>query len=445
MINNLTEGKPLKLLFFFAVPMVVGNLFQQLYNMVDSMVVGRFVGEDALAAVGSSFPVVFLSVAVAAGLSMGCTVVISQFFGAGKIREMKVTVSTALISLGVIGLIIMGIGELTSFPLLKLLGTDPDIMTDSLAYLRIYFGGAVFLFLYNSLNGIYNALGDSQTPLKFLMVSALTNIVLDLLFVIKFHMGVAGVAWATLIAQGISAVFSLLIFLYRMRRYKSAFAWFDGRELRSMLQIAVPSVLQQSTVSIGMMIVQAVVNPFGTQALAGYAATMRVENVFSLIFVSIGNAVSPYVSQNLGAGKPQRIKKGYHAALVLDVCFAALAFLVIETLHMQISSLFLGKDGTALAYQVSGDYMRWLGYFFIFMGIKMATDGVLRGLGIMRPFLIANMVNLAIRLSVALICAPRFGIDFVWLAVPAGWFANFLVSYAALRKSWPMDKAVRAR
>lgn len=212
-----------------------------------------------------------------------------------------------------------------------------------------------------------------------------------------------------------------------------------------MLRIAVPSVLQQSTVSIGMMIVQAVVNPFGTQALAGYAATMRVENVFSLIFVSIGNAVSPYVSQNLGAKKPQRIKKGYHAALVLDASFAILAFVVIETLHTQISSLFLGKDGTAFAYQVSGDYMRWLGYFFIFMGIKMATDGVLRGLGIMRPFLIANMVNLAIRLSVALIFAPRFGIAFVWLAVPAGWFANFLISYAALRNSWPTDKLETSR
>ena len=186
-------------------------------------------------------------------------------------------------------------------------------------------------------------------------------------------------------------------------------------------------------------IVQAVVNPFGTQALAGYAATMRVENVFSLIFVSIGNAVSPYVSQNLGAKKIERIKKGYHAALVLDLCFAVLAFIVIETLHTPISSLFLGKDGTALAYQVSGDYMKWLGYFFIFMGIKMATDGVLRGLGIMRPFLIANMVNLAIRLSVALIFAPRYGIAFVWLAVPAGWLANFLISYGALRKSWPSD------
>ena len=130
---------------------------------------------------------------------------------------------------------------------------------------------------------------------------------------------------------------------------------------------------------------------------------------------------------------------------MLDLCFAVLAFLVIETLHTQISSLFLGKDGTAFAYQVSGDYMRWLGYFFIFMGIKMATDGVLRGLGIMRPFLAANMVNLAIRLSVALICAPRFGIAFVWLAVPAGWLANFLISYGALRKSWPTDKMVSTR
>ena len=252
-------------------------------------------------------------------------------------------------------------------------------------------------------------------------------------------LGVFGAALATLIAQGISAVFSLLIFFSRMRRYKSCFEWFDRHELRSMLRIAVPSVLQQSTVSIGMMIVQAVVNPFGTQALAGYSATMRVENVFSLIFVSIGNAVSPFVSQNLGAKKTERIKKGYHAALVLDLCFAVLAFIVIETLHTQISSLFLGKDGTALAYQVSGDYMRWLGFFFIFMGIKMATDGVLRGLGIMRPFLAANMVNLAIRLSVALICAPRFGIAFVWLAVPAGWLANFLISYVALRKSWPAE------
>lgn len=232
-------------------------------------------------------------------------------------------------------------------------------------------------------------------------------------------LGVFGAALATLIAQGISAVLSLLIFLYRMRKYASPFHWFDKSELRSMLKIAIPSVLQQSTVSIGMMIVQAVVNPFGTQALAGYAATMRVENVFSLIFVSIGNAVSPFVAQNLGAGKIDRIKKGYRAALLLDVCFAVFAFIIIETMHTQISSLFLGKDGTAFAYQVSGDYMRWIGYFFHIYGYQNGNStAFFADLGICPRFYLQIWLTLPFGLSVALICAPRFGIAFVWLAVP---------------------------
>ena len=206
------------------------------------------------------------------------------------------------------------------------LQTPADILEEAVLYLRVYFVGFPFLFMYNILSTMFTSIGESKIPLGLLIFSSILNIVMGSLIISRSQgLGVFGAALATLIAQGISAVFSLLIFFYRMRRYKSVFAWFDGRELRSMLQIAVPSVLQQSTVSIGMMIVQAVVNPFGTQALAGYAATMRVENVFSLIFVSIGNAVSPYVSQNLGAGKPQRIKKGYHAALVLDGVAAALA------------------------------------------------------------------------------------------------------------------------
>ena len=415
----LITDTPLKALTVFAMPMILGSFFQQVYNMADSIIVGQFVGSSALAAVGACAALTNVFICVALGAGVGAGVLVSRYFGAREYGKMKTIVSTSMMS----GL-----------------QTPADILKEAVLYLRVYFVGFPFLFMYNILSTMFTAIGESKIPLGLLIFSSILNIGMDLWMVAGLGLGVFGAALATLIAQGISAVLSFLIFFNRMRRYQSTFSWFDGRELCSMLQIAVPSVLQQSTVSIGMMIVQAVVNPFGTQALAGYAATMRVENVFSLIFVSIGNAVSPYVSQNLGANKTQRIKKGYHAALVLDVCFAALAFLVIETLHTQISSLFLGKDGTALAYQVSGDYMRWLGYFFLFMGIKMATDGVLRGLGIMRPFLIANMVNLAIRLSVALICAPRFGIDFVWLAVPAGWLANFLVSYAALRKSWPTEK-----
>ena len=432
---------PLKALTFFAMPMILGSFFQQIYNMADSIIVGQFVGSAALAAVGACAALtnVFICVALGAG------VLVSRYFGAREYGKMKTIVSTSLISFLILSIVLGVVGFRFSYSMMSVLQTPADILDDAVLYLRIDFVGFPFLFMYNILSNMFTSIGESKIPLGLLIFSSILNIFMDLWMVAGLGLGVFGAALATLIAQGISAVFSFLLFVSRMRRYKSHFGWFDRKELYSMLQVAVPSVLQQSTVSIGMMIVQAVVNPFGTQALAGYAATMRVENVFSLIFVSIGNAVSPYVSQNLGAKKIERIKKGYHAALVLDIFFAVLAFIVIEALHTQISSLFLGKDGTTLAYQVSEEYMRWLGYFFIFMGIKMATDGVLRGLGIMCPFLIANMVNLAIRLFVALVFAPRFGIAFVWLAVPAGWFANFLISYVALRRSWPNDKVVPSR
>ena len=433
----LITDTPLKALTVFAMPMILGSFFQQIYNMADSVIVGQFVGSSALAAVGACAALTNVFICVALGAGVGAGVLVSRYFGAREYGKMKTIMSTSLFSFLILSIVLGVFGFCFSRSMMRVLQTPGDILNDAVLYLQVYFAGFPFLFMYNILSNMFTSIGESKIPLGLLIFSSILNIFMDLWMVAGLGLGVFGAALATLIAQGISAVFSLFLFLSRMRRYKSRFDWFDGQELYSMLQIAVPSVLQQSTVSIGMMIVQAVVNPFSTQALAGYSATMRVENVFSLIFVSIGNAVSPYVSQNLGAKKIERIKKGYHAALVLDACFAILAFIVIETLHTQISSLFLGKDGTALAYQVSEGYMRWLGYFFIFMGIKMATDGVLRGLGIMRPFLIANMVNLAIRLSVALICAPRFGIVFVWLAVPAGWFANFLISYAALRRLWP--------
>ena len=443
--KDLTTGSPMKLILGFGIPLLFGMLFQQFYNMMDTIIVGKFLGVSALASVGATGSINFMIIGFCMGVCNGFAIPVAQRFGAKDEHGMRKFVANS-VWLSIIFAVVMAVLVCVFCrQILELMNTPEDIIDGSYSYIFVIFLGIPATYMYNLLSGIMRSLGDSKTPLGLLIFSSILNIVMDLWMVAGLGLGVFGAALATLIAQGISAVFSLLIFFYRMRRYKSIFAWFEGQELRSMLRIAVPSVLQQSTVSIGMMIVQAVVNPFGTQALAGYAATMRVENVFSLIFVSIGNAVSPFVSQNLGANKTQRIKKGYHAALVLDVCFAALAFLVIETLHTQISSLFLGKDGTALAYQVSGDYMRWLGYFFIFMGIKMATDGVLRGLGIMRPFLVANMVNLAIRLSVALICAPRFGINFVWLAVPAGWLANFLVSYAALRKSWPAEKVEPSR
>lgn len=436
----LITDPPLKALTVFAMPMIIGSFFQQVYNMADSIIVGQFVGSSALAAVGACAALTNVFICIALGAGVGAGVLVSRYFGARNYNRMKTIVSTSLISFLLLSIVLGIFGFCLSKFMMSLLKTPTDIMDDAVLYLRIYFLGFPFLFMYNILSTMFISIGESKIPLALLIFSSVLNIFMDIWMVASLRLGVFGAALATLISQGISAVFSLLIFLYRMRHFKSGFKYFDRYELHSMLKIAIPSVLQQSTVSVGMMIVQAVVNPFGTQALAGYSATMRVENVFSLMFVSIGNSISAYISQNFGANKIERLKKGYHAALILDLSFAVLAFVVIEAFHYKISSLFLGKDGSTLAYQVSGDYMKWLGYFFIFMGIKMATDGVLRGLGIMRPFLIANLVNLAIRMSVALIFAPRFGIAFVWLAVPLGWLANFLISYKELRKSWPTTK-----
>lgn len=450
MVNNLTEGKPLKLLFFFALPMVIGNLFQQLYNMVDSMVVGQFVGEDALAAVGSSFPVVFLAVAVAAGLSMGCTVVISQLFGAGQIREMKVTVSTALISLGGIGLVIMGIGELAAEPLLKLLGTDPDIMADSLSYLRIYFGGAVFLFLYNSLNGIYNALGDSKTPLVFLMISALTNIVLDLLFVIRFQMGVAGVAWATLIAQGVCAFFSFFVMVKRLRKMENEpasrnvkFAFFEAVAARRIAKVGIPSMLQQSVVSLSMMMMQGLVNSYGKVFVAGYTAASKIDTLAMLPNMNFSNAMSSYTAQNIGAGKTDRVKQGYRASMLMVLIFSVVITAAIYLFGPNLLGLFLkqGAEGSAMSYGLK--YMQTVSVFYVLMGFMFVGNGLLRGAGDMGAFMLSSMSNLFVRVATAYLLARFIGSSAIWWSIPTGWAVGSVFSFLRIKSGkWKLKKLV---
>lgn len=450
MVKNLTEGKPLKLLFFFALPMVIGNFFQQLYNMVDSMVVGKFVGEDALAAVGSSFPVVFLAVAIAAGLSMGCTVVISQLFGAGQIREMKTTISTALIALGVIGLAIMAAGELAAGPLLKLLGTDADIMADSLTYLRIYFGGAVFLFLYNTLNGIYNALGDSNTPLKFLMVSALTNIGLDLLFVIRFHMGVAGVAWATLIAQGLCAVVSFFVLIKRMKDMESEpaaadkkFAFFEANAARRIARVGVPSMLQQSIVSLSMMFMQGLVNSYGKVFVAGYTAATKIDTLAMMPNMNFSNAMSSYTAQNIGAGKDKRVVQGYKACLLMVLIFSLIITGIIYLFGPQLLSLFLnsGSEGSAMGYGLR--YMKTVSVFYVLMGLMFVGNGLLRGARDMGAFMLSSMSNLFSRVAIAYLLAHFIGSSAIWWSIPIGWGIGAIFSFIRVQSGkWKLKKLV---
>ena len=454
MVKNLTEGQPLKLLFFFALPMVVGNLFQQLYNMVDTAVVGKFVGEDAVAAVGSSFPIVFLSVAVASGLSMGCNVVVSQLFGAGRIHEMKSTISTAILSLSVLGLIIMGLGTLLAGPLLQLLGTDPEIMDDSRLYLQIYFGGAVFLFLYNTLNGIYNAQGDSRTPLIFLMISSLTNIVLDLVFVINFHMGVAGVAWATLIAQGMCAVCSLFVLIFRMKRMPceperagEKIPLFHAVAVRRIARIGLPSMLQQSLVSLSMMMMQGLVNSYGKVLVAGYTAATKIDTLAMLPNMNFSNAMSSYTAQNIGAGKYDRVKEGLKACLFMVVLFSLTITVIIFLFGNQLLGLFLERGDASGAMGYGLAYMHTVSVFYILMGLLFVSNGMLRGAGDMAAFTLSSMCNLFSRVAIAYALAylTPLGANSIWWSIPAGWAIGAIVSLSRVKSGHWMRKAVADR
>lgn len=431
----LIREKPLKALLLFAFPMIIGNLFQQFYTMVDSVVVGRFVGENALAAVGASYSLTNVFISIAIGGGMGASVLTSRYFGGRSYKRMKTSVSTALLSFLAVSIVLGGLGLLLGKEIMELLNTPGNIMEDATKYLNIYFIGLPFLFMYNVLAAMFNALGKSRIPLYLLIFSSVFNVVLDVIMVCCFHMGVAGVAWATLIAQGISAVMAFLIFVGEMKSYEGGeqSRWFDRRELGEMCRIALPSILQQSTVSIGMMLVQSVVNSFGAQMLAGYSAGMRIESICIVPMAAMGNVMSSYTAQNLGAGKQERVVKGYHTAYGIVFGFGILLCVILELFYRPFIAMFLGEEGTVLAMNTGMSYMRFIGFFFSFIGLKMITDGLLRGAGDMKVFTIANMVNLCIRVVVAVTMAPRFGIAFVWYAVPMGWLANYLISFARYR------------
>ena len=270
---------PLKALFIFSLPMVLGNFFQQLYNTVDSAIVGRYVSEQALAAVGASYALTTVFISIAIGGGVGASVVISRYFGAHEYDKMKQAIYTAFIAFFLLSAILGLFGFVASHQIMSWLKTPADSLAMADTYLQIYFLGLPFLFMYNIIAATFNALGKSRYPLVFLIFSSLLNIGLDLYMVRNLGMGVAGAAWATLIAQGLSAVLSFAVFHNRLKKVGSAPSYYSGKVLHKMTKVALPSILQQSIVSIGMMLVQSVVNSFGSAALAGFSAAMRIQYV----------------------------------------------------------------------------------------------------------------------------------------------------------------------
>lgn len=427
----MTQGSPGKVLILFAIPMVMGNLFQQLYNIVDSMIVGNFVGSDALAAVGASTSVVFLFVAIATGLSMGCSVIISQLFGAKKILAMKTAISTTLISIGGFSIVLTILGLLLNKAILQLMKTPENIMQDASDYLAIYFMGLVFLFFYNGLIAVFNGMGKSQIPLYFLILSSIINVVLDLVFVLRFDMGVAGVAWATLIAQGVSAVASFLCLLVVLRKMPTEEKpdFFSMSILARMLKIAVPSSLQQSIVSIGFLFVQRLINGYGPMVIAGYTAATKIDNIAIMPMINVGNAVSTFTAQNMGAQKIERVKKGYRAGMAMSVVISLTVTGILYLWGSDLVGAFVDSKTGSGVIGVGVEYLQVVSIFYVVMGIMNISNGILRGSGDVKVFMLSTLCNFTIRviMAYALVKTP-LGASGIWWAIPIGWTVGLVIA-----------------
>lgn len=435
MIKDLTKGKPSTVLWQFSVPMFISVVFQQIYNIADSVIAGKFAGENALAAVGASYPITMIFMAVAIGSNIGCSVVISQLFGAKQYGKMKTAVSTTLISTAALSLILTLGGLAGTRFLMRLIQTPENIFADGALYLRIYIGGFLFLFLYNVCTGIFNSLGDSKTPLYFLIASSIGNIILDILFVAKFHWGVAGVAWATFLAQGVSSILALFTLLARLRKIEAGKpgALFDLGMCRKICQIAIPSILQQSFISIGNILIQVLINGCGSSVIAGYSAAIKL-NTFTLTsFATLGNSLSSFTAQNIGAKKPERIREGFAAGIKMAVTIAVPFFVSFFFFGKPLILLFL-KEGGTTALDTGIEFLRIVTPFYFCVSVKLIADGVLRGSGMMREFMIATFVDLIIRVALAFLLFPPLKVTGIWLSWPIGWVIGAGISLYFYRR-----------
>ena len=433
--DYLTEENPLKAILFFSLPMMAGNLFQQFYTMADSIIVGRFIGENALASVGASYALTAVFISIAIGGGAGASVITSKAFGAKDYEKVKESISTSLIAFLVISFILAVFGYMFSDRIMLVLNTPQDILPDAVLYLRIYFLGLPFLFLYNILSSIFNSLGKSRIPLFLLIFSSLLNIALDIVAVAYLNMGVAGAAWATLLSQALSALLSFFVLLRITSSYGSGgYPLFTISVFSAMSKIALPSLLQQMTINLGMMLVQSVVNLFGSEVLAGYSASIRIDNIVTVPLSAVGNAMSPYTAQNIGARKKERVSTGYRISFVIILVLWCISCLILQLFPKEIIGLFLGEKGTDAAYSTGVGYLTFLGWFYFILGFAFITGGVLRGAGKMGMFLLASLLNLSFRVIGSMIFAPKYGVAIVWYVVPVGWILYFTTCFLSYRR-----------
>lgn len=426
---RMTEGNPLKLMVAFALPMILGNIFQQLYSMVDAMVVGRFVSTQALAAVGATSSILFLMISFIIGFTMGTSIVTSHYAGAEDQHGLRSTFATGAWISAIAYVIICLAGNLLARPALQLLGTPEDIINEAEIYIRINFSTSIAPITYNMIAQFLRALGDSKSPLYALIISSCTNIVLDLLFVLVFSMGVAGVALATAIAQVCSAAFCVWRAFRRFREVipqRAEWQKPNGAIVRRILTFGLPMSIQQVFTSFGMMAIQGIINSFGSGVVAGYTAANKVDQIALQFMNSIGSAMSTYAGQNYGAKKGDRLFSGLKSALVLTV--GAGLFLSLAMLFAGRYLVLLFMESTEVeAISVATQYLTTVAVFYVLCGVSYVYSNLLRGVGKVTIPTVASFVELGAKILVASILSGVFGHAGIWYAWPAAWIVTDLL------------------
>lgn len=446
MTKDLTKGSVTKTLLMFALPMLIGNIFQQIYNIADTIIVGRKVGPDAIGAVGVSFPIVFLLIAISMGIGIGCSVIISQLFGAKKMQEIKKASYTALICSLICGLAFTVIGALISRPILELLKTPENIMVMSVEYLKIIFYGSVFVFIYNVSTSIFNALGNSKTPLVFLIISAVLNIVLDLYCIVNLKMGVAGAAYATIFSQGVAALLAALYLLIKLRKLtdEKVDKIFDVDLLKMMSKVAFPSMIQQSFVSIGMLALQGVINTFGSDVVAGFTAACKIDSIAMMPIMNLSNALATFTAQNMGGKKIDRVKSGFKSSIISSLIFSIIIAILIFNFGGVFIGMFLEETSNRAVIDFGVKYLKNISIFYILMAFMFNSGSILRGAGQMKPFMLSTILNMVVRIVFAYVFSETLGVSVIWYSIVVGWLFGGAVSMLAyLSGTWQKTKIVK--
>ncbi|HOX77659.1 MAG TPA: MATE family efflux transporter [Bacteroidales bacterium] len=429
-MRDLSVGNERGIIFRFALPMLIGNVFQQLYTLINSIIVGQFVGKEALAAVGASFPMIFTLISLVIGIAIGATIIISQYFGAKDMRNVLRAIDTLLVFTLLASVVVTITGILISKPIFRLIELPEEVFPLAVSYFNIYMLGLVFAFGFNSIAAILRGMGDSKTPLYFLVISTLLNIGLDLLFVLGFGWGVKGVAWATNISQAVALLFAILylnrthdIFKVRWRKPD-----FDRAILNKSLRIGFPVGFQQAFVALSMLAMYWLVNRFGTDVAAAFSVAFRIDSFASMPAMNFAMALSAFVGQNLGARKPERVKRGLVATFYMTAIISVTISLVGIFFAGPLMRLFTTD---AAVVEVGKDYLQIVTGFYIVFSSMFVVGGVMRGAGdTFIPMLITFFALWVVRIPVGYFLSEKMGYHGIWWCIPIAWVVGLGLSFA---------------